>query len=457
MDETPRPIIKIFIASAAELKEEREKCIFVINQLNDSLKSPHLEPVEWEYNILQSINPDSEAIQDSIYSKLKECDLAVFLVYTRLGSKVLKEIQYAIAEKKRIWIFFKKGITSESGESQSFKVLLNLKNRSLEGPERLRIHPFKNLTNLGIKFKISLYDQVLPPKLTTPEPIGSEGSKPPDRQKNNEPTRRKRADFPGIGSTIASPYIAESPSSPRAVESTPATEPMDASVPDDEQVKITEHNDIPPTFEPKKAFWRPRFPPLLRGFARGVRGNLSNADISRADISDYDSPIIKLKRAFRQLDIPRPMKVGKTYRVKLAVARQIDQLISSKDTIDIKEITIANQVKVTLVGEKFNILSLNNSNQKLVTDNQPSEWNWDVTPKSSGIQKLIVIVSTIINIPNEGNTEQEIKLSEETVKVLVNIPYSTVYIIKTYWQWVIGLLAGTGVLWKVIDYFSQKK
>jgi hypothetical protein len=49
-----KPIIKIFIASAAELKEEREKCVLLINQLNNSHKHLVLKPVEWEYDMVHS-------------------------------------------------------------------------------------------------------------------------------------------------------------------------------------------------------------------------------------------------------------------------------------------------------------------------------------------------------------------------------------------------------------------
>lgn len=60
-----RPIIKIFIASAAELKEEREKCILLINQLNKSHKHLDLEGVEWEYDMVHGNFPEHEYIQDA--------------------------------------------------------------------------------------------------------------------------------------------------------------------------------------------------------------------------------------------------------------------------------------------------------------------------------------------------------------------------------------------------------
>lgn len=50
--------IKIFIASSAEVKEEREKAIIVLHQLNKSHKHLHLEPVHWEYDIVHGNSPE---------------------------------------------------------------------------------------------------------------------------------------------------------------------------------------------------------------------------------------------------------------------------------------------------------------------------------------------------------------------------------------------------------------
>ncbi len=55
--------VKIFIASSAELKDEREKCVLLINQLNESHKHLHLKPVEWEYSMVHANYPGHKNIQ----------------------------------------------------------------------------------------------------------------------------------------------------------------------------------------------------------------------------------------------------------------------------------------------------------------------------------------------------------------------------------------------------------
>jgi tetratricopeptide (TPR) repeat protein len=126
-----RPIIKIFIASAAELKEEREKGILLINHLNKSHKHLNIEPVEWEYDMVHSNYPEHATIQDAINPKLKESELAVFIFYSKIGSNTLKEFEYAIEDKKRIFLYFKTGFSPDDnsigpyGELLQFKKSLN--------------------------------------------------------------------------------------------------------------------------------------------------------------------------------------------------------------------------------------------------------------------------------------------------------------------------------------------
>jgi len=58
-------LVKIFIASSAELKIEREKCILLINQLNKSHRHLQLYTVEWEYDMVHGSYPNHTNIWSS--------------------------------------------------------------------------------------------------------------------------------------------------------------------------------------------------------------------------------------------------------------------------------------------------------------------------------------------------------------------------------------------------------
>jgi tetratricopeptide (TPR) repeat protein len=121
-------IVKIFIASSAELAEERKECINGIYNLNESFKDLYLKPVEWEYALVPGNNPGKINIQDAINPKLADSNLAVFLFYSKIGSHTLEEFNYAIKQDKKIFTFFKDNFSPKSIEAiDAFKELLAFK------------------------------------------------------------------------------------------------------------------------------------------------------------------------------------------------------------------------------------------------------------------------------------------------------------------------------------------
>ncbi|QEC66890.1 tetratricopeptide repeat protein [Panacibacter ginsenosidivorans] len=119
--------IKIFIASSAELKEEREKCILIINKIRKNHKHLDLEPVEWEYDIVQGNFPGYENIQAGINKTLEECQLVIFLFYSRIGKYTREEFEIATNLNKKIFAYFKDGFTPKRETLQSFSEVLEFK------------------------------------------------------------------------------------------------------------------------------------------------------------------------------------------------------------------------------------------------------------------------------------------------------------------------------------------
>src|SRR5258705_12697212 len=101
--------IKIFIASAGEVDDERKKSILILTQLNKSYKHLHLEPVIWEIDMVKGNYADKKSIQYSINPNRKESQVIVFIFYTRLGENTLIEFELAKSENKKLLVFFKEG------------------------------------------------------------------------------------------------------------------------------------------------------------------------------------------------------------------------------------------------------------------------------------------------------------------------------------------------------------
>jgi hypothetical protein len=119
--------VRIFIASSAELKEERDKCVLLINHLNKSHKHLHLEPVEWEHDIIHANFLGHETIQDAINPKLKESDLAIFVFYSKIGKYTRQEFDFATKEGKKIFSFFKAGFSPNKATLSAYSKLLDFK------------------------------------------------------------------------------------------------------------------------------------------------------------------------------------------------------------------------------------------------------------------------------------------------------------------------------------------
>src|SRR3954454_13053042 len=100
--------INIFIASSFELQAEREKCILLIKQLNDSHKHLHLDVFAWEFNMIMGNTPGYDYIQQAINPELLKSEIVVFLFYSKLGQYTKEEFELAMQEKKKLFVYFKK-------------------------------------------------------------------------------------------------------------------------------------------------------------------------------------------------------------------------------------------------------------------------------------------------------------------------------------------------------------
>jgi hypothetical protein len=119
--------IKIFIASSGELIDERKQCVLLINQLNKSHKHLRLEPIEWEYDMVHSSYPGYETVQGAINPLLQQSDLAVFIFYSKLGPYTREEFDYATAQKKKLFAYFKTGFSPGRQHLDTYGSLLDFK------------------------------------------------------------------------------------------------------------------------------------------------------------------------------------------------------------------------------------------------------------------------------------------------------------------------------------------
>jgi hypothetical protein len=108
---TSRGWIRIFLASSAELREERDAFDLYFRQQNDQLrkKGVYLEIVRWE-NFLDAMS--ETRLQDEYNKAIRACDIFVCLFCTKTGKFTEEEFDIAYRQfkdsgKPRIYTFFK--------------------------------------------------------------------------------------------------------------------------------------------------------------------------------------------------------------------------------------------------------------------------------------------------------------------------------------------------------------
>jgi hypothetical protein len=119
--------LKIFIASSNELKTERDKSILIVNELNKIHQHLFLEAVEYEYDLPSGNFPDHATIQKAINPLLLECQIAVFIFYSKIGGFTKEEFELVSGEKMKFFTYFRTGYSPVYETVDAYKELLIFK------------------------------------------------------------------------------------------------------------------------------------------------------------------------------------------------------------------------------------------------------------------------------------------------------------------------------------------
>lgn len=117
---------KIFIASSAELKSERNELVDLIQDLNEDLEKLgiKLKPVLWEY---MDSSMGEKRKEDEYLEKLRQCEICLVLFWRTLGEYTKEELDVAVAEMtagrlpKKVYVLYKIPDDGISQELHIFK------------------------------------------------------------------------------------------------------------------------------------------------------------------------------------------------------------------------------------------------------------------------------------------------------------------------------------------------
>jgi hypothetical protein len=169
-------IIKIFIASSSELEADRNEFRAFIADENTHLNPSgiFLEVICWE-NFPNAITEDG--LQAAYNDALCQCDMAVFLIFSKVGKYTAQEFDVALnafdaSKKPRIWTYFKNdALYPESIKEDEIKSLFDFKQK-IRDLNHYRTK-YVNIYDLKYQFKNQLdyiYPELFTPLRPAPAP-----------------------------------------------------------------------------------------------------------------------------------------------------------------------------------------------------------------------------------------------------------------------------------------------
>ncbi|MFT3822606.1 MAG: hypothetical protein QM731_01750 [Chitinophagaceae bacterium] len=189
---------------------------------------------------------------------------------------------------------------------------------------------------------------------------------------------------------------------------------------------------------------------------------LRDADVhsnQTALISEEDIEILntikKLKKAYLLFDGPSTMAIGKKQKIIVEVFRNELIKLSISEQADISEITINKRLKMKLTGTDFDIKSLNSETQVVLPDRK-TIWQWEIEPLKSGVKSLY-LAATIALILNNKDEEYDYPVYSKDILVTVDQLYSLKKFWNKYWDKVLGIIFGSGIIWAILKALGVTK
>ena len=145
-------------------------------------------------------------------------------------------------------------------------------------------------------------------------------------------------------------------------------------------------------------------------------------------------------------DPPETMTVGIPEKVTVRIAKSFtDEMLSGlsrRPTFDSLE-QIGTSMKVQLKSDPgdFDIVAIN-SEEQAITDRGFTEWNWGVSPNTSGEHRLYIVAVIVA-----GDKVKDHQPYEKVINVKVNPVYSTKKFARNNWAYILTtILGGTSII-----------
>ncbi len=144
-------------------------------------------------------------------------------------------------------------------------------------------------------------------------------------------------------------------------------------------------------------------------------------------------------------NIPALMTQGVTERVEVRISKdlkaELTQNLQGRGIPVERALAVSTVMKVLLKGDTdfFRIVPLS-SEEQIVAETDYTEWEWDVTPLTSGEGSLRLLAIAVLAVEGAGEKNKDLISLDETVVVEINIPWIVATFVGENWQWIIGTI-----------------
>ena len=210
--------------------------------------------------------------------------------------------------------------------------------------------------------------------------------------------------------------------------------------------------------------------PLISTFFCPPHLDKSDSSIHAGFGNKYSDKVLKLVKLDELVngkiayEVPDTMDIGKSYKATVIVTKSEKDSFLIRDfyqgNFQKEEIKVSSIVKVALFDptpqeENFSIISLNTIEQ-FVGDSTNTVWKWNITPKRSGYNELVLRV-TVKVLDRLGETYIDIRTFEKTIKVNVSIFASIKHFVGNNWVWFSNAIVIPLVIWFYSRFSNWKK
>ncbi|TQV85840.1 FHA domain-containing protein [Aliikangiella coralliicola] len=146
---------------------------------------------------------------------------------------------------------------------------------------------------------------------------------------------------------------------------------------------------------------------------------------------------------------PQKMKLGTKERVEVRIStkfmKELAANLKGAGKPQFEKLKISEFMKVKLIGNDFDILALSEEEQ-IVSDNDVTNWSWDITAKSLGLKEIHLKVTSRFKLET-GQEFKDYPIIDNEIFISVNPTYSLRKFANTYWKWIMTSLLIPLLVW----------